>query len=217
MKQETLARAFEPFFTTKEAGRGSGLGLSIVHGFAVQSEGTVQITSSPGKGTKVDLWLPRSKGDVTKCGDVEETDQSVAEPTEARILVCDDDVDVLAFVGMILRDSGYTVWEANNPPLALELFKNERSIDLLLVDYAMPEMNGLAIIDRARAGRQGLKVILMSGHADILHAGDTLDIPLLAKPFKAVELRRRIAEVLLGPLSTFTAGKSDPRLYATSK
>jgi CheY-like chemotaxis protein len=213
MKQETLARAFEPFFTTKEAGRGSGLGLSIVHGFAVQSEGTVQITSSPGKGTKVDLWLPRSKGDVTKCGGMEETDQSVAEPIEARILVCDDDVDVLAFVGMILRDSGYTVWEAKNPPLALELFKNERSIDLLLVDYAMPEMNGLAIIDRARAGRQGLKVILMSGHADILHAGDTLDIPLLAKPFKAVELRRRIAEVLL---STFTAGKSDPRLYATS-
>jgi CheY-like chemotaxis protein len=216
MKKETLARAFEPFFTTKEAGRGSGLGLSIVHGFAVQSGGSVQITSSPGKGTKVDLWLPRAKGDVTKCDDMEEPDQSVTEPIEAHILVCDDDLDVLAFVGMILRDSGYTVSEAKNPSLALEIFKRERSIDLLLVDYAMPEMNGLATIDRVRAGRHGLRVILMSGHSDILHAGDALGIPLLAKPFKAVELRKRIAEVLLGPPSAFTAGKSNSRLYAIS-
>jgi signal transduction histidine kinase len=216
MNEETAARAFEPFFTTKEAGRGSGLGLSIVHGFAAQSGGSVQITSSPGNGTNVDLWLPRAKGDVTECSDVAQPDQSVTEPIEARILVCDDDADVLAFVGMILRDSGYTVWEAKNPSLALEIFKNEQSIDLLLVDYAMPEMNGLAIIDWAQACRHGLKVMLMSGHADMLHAGDALGIPLLAKPFKVVELRRRVAEVLLGPPPAFTAGKSGSRLFATS-
>ena len=216
MNEETAARAFEPFFTTKEAGRGSGLGLSIVHGFAAQSGGSVQITSSPGNGTNVDLWLPRAKGDVTECCDVEQPDQSVTEPIEARILVCDDDADVLAFVGMILCDSGYTVWEAKNPSLALEILKNEQSIDLLLVDYAMPEMNGLAIIDWAQACRHGLKVMLMSGHADMLHAGDALGIPLLAKPFKVVELRRRVAEVLLGLPPAFTAGKSGSRLFATS-
>jgi DNA-binding response OmpR family regulator len=80
----------------------------------------------------------------------------------------------------------------------------------------MPEMNGLAIIDRAQTCRHGLKVMLMSGHTDILHVGDGLGIPLLAKPFKAVELRRRIAEVLLGPPSAPAAEKSDSRLFATS-
>jgi CheY-like chemotaxis protein len=139
------------------------------------------------------------------------------EPIEARILVCDDDADVLAFVGMILRDSGHTVWEAKNPTLALEIFKNEQSIDLLLVDYAMPGMNGLAIVERAQACQHGLKVMLMSGHADILHGGNGLGIPLLAKPFKVVELRRRIAEVLLSPPSALTAEKSDSRLVAASR
>jgi signal transduction histidine kinase/CheY-like chemotaxis protein len=216
MNQETLARAFEPFFTTKQAGRGSGLGLSIVHGFAAQSGGSVQITSSPGNGTTVDLWLPRATGDAIRCSDIE-PDQSVTEPVEARILICDDDTDVLAFVGTTLRDSGYTVWEAENPPLALEILERERPIDLLLVDYAMPEMNGLAIIDRAQTCQHGLKALLMSGHADILHAGGASGIPLLAKPFKVAELRRRIADVLLGPASPLGAETSDLTRYAVSR
>lgn len=216
MNEETLARAFEPFFTTKEAGRGSGLGLSIVHGFAAQSGGSVQITSSLGNGTKVDLWLPGARGDVIKCGD-SEPDQSITEPMGARIVVCDDDTDVLAFVGTILRDSGYTVWEAENPSLAFEIFERERSVDLLLVDYAMPEMNGLTVIDRAQSCQVGLKVMLMSGHADILHANGALGIPLLAKPFKVADLRNRIAEVLTGPPSAFGAEKSNSRLFAVSR
>jgi signal transduction histidine kinase/CheY-like chemotaxis protein len=216
MNEETLARAFEPFFTTKEAGRGSGLGLSIVHGFAAQSGGSVQITSSLGNGTTVDLWLPCVKGEVVKCSDIE-PDLSVQEPSDARILICDDDVDVLAFVGTILRDSGYTVWEAGNPCLALEIVERERSIDLLLVDYAMPEINGLAVIIRAQARQHGLKVVLMSGHADILHAGGASGIPLLAKPFKVTELLRLIAEVLLAPPPTPTAEKFNSRIFAVSR
>src|SRR5580693_3000006 len=98
MNPETLARAFEPFFTTKEAGRGSGLGLSIVHGFAAQSGGSVRIASTLGKGTKVDLWLPRADGEAIECADLE-LEPSITESCQARILVCDDDADVRAFVG----------------------------------------------------------------------------------------------------------------------
>jgi signal transduction histidine kinase len=213
MNQETLARAFEPFFTTKEAGRGSGLGLSIVHGFAAQSGGSVQIASSLGKGTKVDLWLPRAKGGVARFFDVK-PEPFVTEPGDARILICDDDADVLAFVGLTLRDSGFAVWEAVDPRLALKILERERPIDLLLVDYAMPEMNGVAVIDRARAYQPGLRVMLMSGHADILHNGGAAGIPLLVKPFKVSKLRRRITDVLVGPPCAVGAEKSDSRLLA---
>jgi signal transduction histidine kinase/ActR/RegA family two-component response regulator len=195
MEEDVLARAFEPFFTTKEAGRGSGLGLSIVHGFAAQSGGSVQMTSSPGKGTRVDLWLPRAQRQTINCSEIE-PEQAITETSGARILVCDDDPDVLAFVGTVLRDGGNTVWEAESPSLALQILKRERPLDLLLVDYAMPSMNGIEVINRARMGQPGLKVLLMSGHADVLHANGALGIPLLAKPFKVTELHRRVAATL---------------------
>jgi signal transduction histidine kinase/CheY-like chemotaxis protein len=195
MSKEILERAFEPFFTTKEAGHGSGLGLSIVHGFAAQSGGSVRIASTPGQGTRVDLWLPRARSEAFKCLDVE-PDQSIIEPSQAKILVCDDDGGVLTFVGAVLRGDGYTVWEAGTPSEALEIVERERPIDLLLVDYAMPEMNGLAVIDRARDCQRGLKTLMMSGHADILHSAGMSGVPLLAKPFKVAELRKRIAEIM---------------------
>ena len=215
MNSETLARAFEPFFTTKEAGRGSGLGLSIVHGFAAQSGGSVGITSSLGNGTKVDLWLPRAAGEPINCADPE-PELFITEPTSARILVCDDDADVRAVVAASLRDSGYVVWEAESPTLAFEILERERPIDLLVADYAMPEMNGLAVIDRAQTRQHGLRVLLMSGHAEILHAGGVSGIPLLAKPFKAAELKRRIAETLRAPSSDDRVDCHDFRLLAVS-
>jgi signal transduction histidine kinase/ActR/RegA family two-component response regulator len=195
MDAETLARVFEPFFTTKEVGRGSGLGLSIVHGFAAQSCGSVQISSSPGRGTKVDLWLPRTNGIVVE--DVEpEQEPYAAEPYQGRILVCDDDNDVRSLVGAYLRDIGYTVWEADNPTVALEILERERPLDAFIVDYAMPEMNGLTVIERARTGQRDLKVLLISGHADILQAGGLGGIPLLAKPFKVADLGKQITILL---------------------
>jgi signal transduction histidine kinase/CheY-like chemotaxis protein len=215
MNPETLARAFEPFFTTKEAGRGSGLGLSIVHGFAAQSGGSVRITSSPGNGTNVDLWLPRAESDLIKCGDPE-PEASITEPSQSRILVCDDDADVRAVVGAFLRDSGYVVWEAANPFLAFAILEREWPIDLLIADYAMPEMNGLAVIDRAQARHHGLRVLLMSGHADILQTGGTTGIPLLAKPFKVAELKRRITETLQTPSSDGRVGEPKSPLLAIS-
>lgn len=213
MSQEALARAFEPFFTTKEAGRGSGLGLSIVHGFAAQSGGSVKIASSLGKGTKVDLWLPRAKEDVAKFFEAK-PELSVTLPGDARILICDDDADVLAFVGSILRDSGFAIWEAANPQLALEILERERPIDLLLVDYAMPEMNGIAVIDQACSCQPGLRVMLMSGHADVLHEGGGAGIPLLVKPFKVAKLRQQIADVLVGLPCGLSSEKSGAQLLA---
>jgi signal transduction histidine kinase/CheY-like chemotaxis protein len=196
MSKETLQRAFEPFFTTKEAGRGSGLGLSIVHGFAAQSGGLVEIASTLGEGTKVDLWLPRAASKTSQCIALD-GGPSLFEPSRARILVCDDDSGVLTFVATVLRDSGHVVWEAGTPSQALAIAEREQPLDLLLVDYAMPGMNGMAVIDRARAGQRELNVILMSGHADVLRSGSVSGIPILAKPFKVAELRQRICEVLL--------------------
>ena len=215
MKPETLARAFEPFYTTKEAGRGSGLGLSIVHGFAAQSGGSVRIASTLGNGTKVDLWLPRAEDEAIECADLE-LGPSITESSQARILVCDDDADVRAFVGAFLRDSGYIVWEAENPTLAFEILEKEWPIDLLIADYVMPEMNGLAVIDRAQAHHPGLRVLLMSGHTDILHADGVSGIPLLAKPFKVAELKRRITETLLAPWSDVRVGTPDAQLLAAT-
>ena len=216
MNRKTLQRVFEPFFTTKEVGRGSGLGLSIVHGFAAQSGGSVHITSNPGKGTRVDLWLPAAEAETIKSAGVD-SDRSIMELGQARILVCDDDPDVLGFVGAVLREDGCAVFEADTPLAALQIIEIELPFDLLLVDYAMPEMNGVAVIDRARALQPGLKVLLMSGHADVLDVADVLRIPLLAKPFKVTELRRRIGDILLMPPVGISSSNSTSRQLAVSQ
>jgi signal transduction histidine kinase/CheY-like chemotaxis protein len=195
MSETNLARAFEPFFTTKEAGQGSGLGLSMVQGFAAQSGGAVQIATSLGNGTTVDLWLPPAEGRSTlKVSEMPQ--ESTRTQHRASILVCDDDGDVRSLVGTFLREVGYTVWEAGNPTLALQILQRERPIDLLLVDYAMPEMNGRAVIDRARDCQPGLKTLLITGYVEALRNNGVLGSPVLPKPFKIAELSKRIAEIL---------------------
>ena len=115
-----------------------------------------------------------------------------------------------------MSDSGYVVWEAANPFLAFEILEREWPIDLLIADYAMPGMNGLAVIDRAQTHYHGLRVLLMSGHADMLQAGGISGIPLLAKPFRVAELKRRITETLQAPSSDVGVGTRKPRLLAVS-
>ena len=112
----------------------------------------------------------------------------VREQRRARILVCDDDVDVCSLVGTLLRELGHTVWEAPNPILALQILERKRPLDLLLVDYAMPEMNGRDVIDRARRYQPSLKMLLMTGYAEASHNNGMSGIPILPKPFKAAEL-----------------------------
>jgi CheY-like chemotaxis protein len=208
MSDATLAHAFEPFFTTKEAGRGSGLGLSMVQGFAGQSGGAVQIESTFGKGTQVTLWLPCAEGRSTETVSLEPGGSDLG-PSQARILVCDDDGDVRAFLATFLRRNGCTVWEANNPTLALKILERERPIDLLLVDHAMPEMTGPAVIERAHVYQPGLKTLLMSGHADALRAAEISGVRVLSKPFKVAELSKRIGEVLAGSRSGNRASSQD--------
>ena len=171
------------------------MGLSMVQGFVAQSGGTVQIASSLGEGTCVKLWLPRAEGRPTVSVSVD-SGEFVMEPHPARILVCDDDVDVLSLVGSLLRDRGHTVWEAPNPTLALQILERERPVDLLLVDYAMPEMNGRVVIERARVCQPGVKTLLMTGYVEALRNNGMLGTPVLPKPFKAAELNRLVAKIL---------------------
>ena len=120
----------------------------------------------------------------------------IEQRAAARAFFAVDDGDVRALVATFLRDSGYTVWEANNPTLALQILERERPIDLLLVDYAMPEMSGAAVIDHARTCQPGLKGLLITGYAEVLRTDGIPGIPVLPKPFKVAELSERIAAIL---------------------
>jgi len=193
MDSETAARALEPFFTTKEVGRGSGLGLPMVQGFAAQSGGAIDIETVVGRGTKVELWLPRA--DRLPDRDAPKRAKLESGSAKGRILVCDDDPEVRAFVGAALRDGGHTVWEANAPGAALKFLDSE-PIDLLLADYAMPDMTGAELIKRAREGHPGLKALLMTGHAVGLLTGGSASVPLLPKPFNVAELNDRVIQTL---------------------
>jgi signal transduction histidine kinase/CheY-like chemotaxis protein len=195
MDEATLARAFDPFFTTKGAGVGSGLGLPMVQGFAAQSGGAVQIRSRPGAGTTVELWLPIAHGPP-----IDAADRGSARETEmprgtASILLCDDDDDVRQFLSEFLLSVGYAVHTANDGEAALRLLERGTEIELIVVDYAMPGMNGLETIRLASERRPGVKSLLITGY-DGAVAGSTAGIPLLRKPFAPKELAHRVAEIL---------------------
>ncbi len=194
MDAATLAQAFDPFFTTKDAGAGSGLGLPTVQGFAAQSGGAVRISSRPGAGTTVELWLPKADEPPRDFG---RSERSAAEMPRgaANILLCDDDDDVRGFIGEFLGSVGYTIHEANGPEAALGILEQSAEIDLLIVDYAMPGMNGLETIRQARQRRPGLRPLLITGYAGAV-GGGTVGIPLLRKPFAPAELARMVAEIL---------------------
>ena len=194
MDEATLARAFDPFFTTKAAGAGSGLGLPMVQGFAAESGGAVQIRSRPGSGTTVELWLPQADEPSAPTDGPEARETEVPAGT-ASILLCDDDGDVRRFISEFLGSIGYRVHAANDGELALELLERRKEIELLIVDYAMPGMNGLETIRQARQRRPRVKRLLITGYAGAI-AGNTTGIPLLRKPFSPAELARRVAAIL---------------------
>jgi signal transduction histidine kinase/CheY-like chemotaxis protein len=216
MDKETMAHACEPFFTLKEAGRGSGLGLSMVDGFAAQSGGSMTITSVLGEGTRVDLWLPRAEGEAIECGTLK-LDKPVSNFRGERILVCDDDDDVRAFVVNALGASGLTVLEADSGASALEIIQEDHQIDLLLVDYSMPQMNGLAVIDCCRIYRPALKTLLMTGHIDVSRSSRIGTLPLITKPFKIADLERQIAKVLSDSLADPNMDPVPPQAAPTTK
>lgn len=150
MSEEVRAKAVEPFYTTKDVGKGSGLGLSMVHGVVTQSGGSVTIDSKIGQGTMVSVYLPRARG-AAVIESRREASTASREGGNATILVVDDDPDVREDAVTCLESLGYRILEAENGDAALAMLERERGIDLLLVDVAMPGMTGIELVRRARA------------------------------------------------------------------
>jgi signal transduction histidine kinase len=202
MTPAVLARAFDPFFTTKEAGKGSGLGLSQVYGFAKTAGGHVNIYSELGIGTTVKLYLPKSSARPIIPGIGAETALLRPASGHETILVVEDDEDVLAVVAESLRELGYQVVTAANAVQALEILRGDHPVDLLFSDVIMPgDMNGAQLAVEARRVRSELKVLLTSGYtAAALSREHGLidDLNVVEKPYRREELAKKLRLVIGG-------------------
>ena len=197
MPPEVLGRVFEPFFTTKSGGRGTGLGLSMVYGFAKQSGGTVKVASAPGRGTTVSLFLPLAGSE----GQTTATNAAPVTPSAAprTILVVEDEPDVRAMVRRQLESLGHRVLVAEAATEALLLLRGPGAPDVLLTDVVLKTgVNGIDLAQAAREARPGLPLIFMSGYTTVPEAqqriGDT-GAPLLSKPFTTPQLERAVNAV----------------------
>ena len=202
MTPEVIARAFDPFFTTKPIGQGTGLGLSMVYGFARQSNGQVRIYSEVGQGTNVCVYLPRSGRAESGVGELDDLiDAPRAEQGET-VLVVDDEPTVRMLVTEVLEDLGYTAIEAMDGNAGLRVLQSDARIDLLVTDVGLPGgMNGRQVADAGRAIRPGLKVLFITGYAENAVVGNGhLDpgMHVLTKPFAMETLARRIRELVSG-------------------
>jgi PAS domain S-box-containing protein len=191
MDASTLARAVEPFFSTKGVGKGTGLGLSMVHGLASQLKGALTIQSSPGLGTNVELWLPRSMT-------VPATALRIDDAPERRtprgiVLLVDDEELVRASTAYMLADLGYRVIEASSGEEALHLLDAGEHVDLIVTDHLMPGINGTDLARIVRTSRPGTAILLVSGYAE--HEGLDPDLPRLAKPFRKSELAASLEQL----------------------
>jgi CheY-like chemotaxis protein len=201
MSPEVLERVFEPFFTTKEVGKGSGLGLSMVYGFAQQSGGHVAIESQEGRGTAVTILLPAvaGEGELAAAGGGE----PVRAAGRERVLLVEDEPQVLQFVSAQLVSLGYAVTAVSTGPDALELLQGGRRFDLLFSDVVLPRgMSGVELVRRARAVCPDLRVLLTSGYAEEAfehHGRPDPATPILRKPYRRRELERTVRAVLDQP------------------
>jgi CheY-like chemotaxis protein len=196
MPPEVLERVFEPFFTTKPVGKGSGLGLSQVLGFAKQSGGGVEIDTQPGKGTTVKVFLPRARQPAAAPRPSLLADGLRASPQGGTILIVDDDELVRETTAEMLRGLGYQVLQAGSGGAALELLAGRRPIDLMIVDFAMPGMNGVEVAKVAASKRPDMAVLFVTGYADHSALTEVAEGRILAKPFTEAELARRIVDAL---------------------
>ena len=200
MTPDVQRRAFEPFFTTKDVGKGTGLGLAQIYGFAKQSGGTATLESALGQGTTVSLYLPRAlaeAGEETPAP----TEPRVTEGRGKTVLVVEDQPDVREVIEMFLSDLGYRILTAPDGVAAQKVLAGDEPVDLLLTDVVMP--NGVSGIDLAlgaRRLRQDLKVVLVSGYPrDMQNRADGFsEMIFLEKPFRQAELAATISRVLAG-------------------
>ena len=200
MPEDVRVRATEPFFTTKDVGKGSGLGLSQVFGFAVQSGGHVSIDSAVGNGTVVRFYLPVDPRGRYDSGDSQ---------SPVKILLVEDDPDVQLVTVEALRYMGYAVLTADEGAAGMEIIKRDKDIDILLTDVVMPKgMSGVDLMHKARALRPELKVLLVSGYA----RGQLPTIPegcdFLAKPYRVDELEARLHRMIEAPAGLIGRGRT---------
>ncbi len=195
---DIVERIFDPFFTTKPIGEGTGLGLSMVHGFVRQSGGQVRVYSEPGKGTTMCLYFPRHAGRVGEDSEVHTVipDLGAGET----VLVVDDEPTVRMLMSDVLTEAGYAVLEAQDGPSALRVLQSEQRVDLLITDVGLPSgMNGRQVADAARVGRPTLKVLFVTGFAENAAVGNGHLPPgmvVITKPFQVADLAAKVAEIL---------------------
>ena len=202
MTPDVVARAFDPFFTTKPIGQGTGLGLSMVYGFAGQSGGAVRIYSEVGKGSMICIYLPRH---VAEEVDEEQHFEPAAVPdggSASTILVVDDEPLVRMVAVEILEELGYHVLEADDGPSALKVLNTRPDIDLLITDVGLPNgMNGRQLADLVRQQRPELNVLFITGYAEnavLNHGHLERGMQVATKPFSAETLSRRVRELIGG-------------------
>jgi len=199
MTPDVIEKAFEPFFTTKPIGQGTGLGLSMIYGFARQSEGYVKIYSEVGRGTTVKLYLPRHRGP----DDHDAPEPEVVPPAAEgeTVLVIEDEPVVRGLIIEVLEDLGYAALEAADGPAGLAILQSRRRIDLLITDIGLPGLNGRQVADAARVLRPALKVLFMTGYAEnAAFASGFLEpgMVMITKPFAMEALGARVRGIIEG-------------------
>jgi len=196
--ESLLGRVFDPFFTTKPIGQGTGLGLSMIYGFARQSRGHVTLHSEVGKGTTVSLFLPRFVGEITPDVTVDPALLPIANRGET-VLIVEDDPAVRVLVSQVLSELGYAFVEAGDADGALPIIESSQRIDLMISDVGLPGMNGRQLAEIGRQVRPDLKVLFITGYAE--HAavrGGFLDpgMQLITKPFTFDLLTAKVREMI---------------------
>jgi signal transduction histidine kinase/CheY-like chemotaxis protein len=201
MPKEVIERIFDPFFTTKPMGKGTGRGLSMVHGFVRQSGGQVRVYSEVGHGTTMCLYLPRYHGELS--GDEGGQDPGISETGQGKtVLVIDDEPTVRLLIVEVLEEAGYTALEAEDKSSGLKILQSDARVDLLITDMGLPRgMKGRQVTDAARVTRPELKVLFVTGFAENAAVGSGHLEPgmeVMTKPFAMAELADKIAEMVEG-------------------
>jgi CheY-like chemotaxis protein len=200
MPPEVVARAFEPFFTTKPKEQGTGLGLSMIYGFARQSGGQIHIRSAPGAGTTMSLYLPRHLGPAIDQGQGGRRATIRRVANDEVVLVVEDESGVRMLVTDLLDELGYAAIEAEDGAGGLAALRSDRRIDLLITDVGLPGgINGRQVADAARVARPDLPVLFITGFAENAVVGNgplEMGMELLAKPFTIDALAARITRLI---------------------
>ncbi len=198
MSPEVLAKVFDPFFTTKPIGHGTGLGLSMVHGFAQQSHGDVAIRSQPGQGTSITLYLPPADAQAVRPSSADAKAVVVPQGHGEVVLVVEDDRDVRRLVLEVLADLGYLTLEAADGAAAAAILRSTMHVDLLVSDVGLPGLNGRQVAEIARQRWPALPILFLTGYpesgttrSEFLASG----MQLMTKPFAINDLARRIGEL----------------------